>query len=707
MARLRRFTQSAAVAILATLLAAGCARVKREAGLNVLLITIDTLRADAVGAYGRLAAETPLMDRLAAGGVRFTEARAQNVVTLPSHANILSGRYPLRHGVRDNAGFRFPADQETLTTRLHQRGYRTGAFVSAFPLDSRFGLDRGFDVYDDRFGGGDAQSAFVMEERPGQETVALARQWIEAQGQGPFFAWVHLYEPHFPYAPPEPFRSRFASSPYHGEVAAADAILGPLLEPILNGGATGRTLVVVTSDHGESLGEHGETTHGIFAYEATLRVPLIVYAPRLFGARVVTQAVRHVDLVPTILDALALAVPTDVAGQSLLGLLAGRGAPAKETYFEALSSAKNRGWAPLHGLVAGGRKLIDLPIPELYDIARDPGETNNLAARDPEGLEALRARLASLRTNDPGWGEAREDEAVRERLRSLGYVAAAAPKGPKRYTDADDPKTLIVLDGELQALIEQYQAGDLPGALRRGEGLVERRPTMALAFEHLAFLQREAGDLSHAIGSLEKALALVPDEAGTAALLGGYLNEAGRAKEALALLGPYAARKDPDLDVLIAQGVAYAHLGQPDAALRAFARVRELDATNTLALVNEASVHVASGDAARARAALEAALALNPRVARAHNGLGVLAAEAGRADEAIAHWTQAIALEPKEYDTLFNLGALLVRTGRAPEARPYLERFLREAPPAVYSRDFPKVRGWLGGAAPGRATGPA
>src|SRR5260221_2338332 len=470
MARLRPLTRPAPVVFVASLLAAGCARAPREAGLNVLLITIDPLRADALGGYGRPQAETPFMDRLAAGGVPFVEARAQNVVTLPSHANILSGLYPVRHGVRDNAGFRFPRDQETLATRLKKRGYRTGALVSASPLDSRFGLDRGFDVYDDRFGGGDAPSAFVMEERPGAETVALARQWIEEQGPGPFFPWFPLSEPPFPYAPPEPFRSRFAADPYHGEVAAADATLGPLLKPILEAGATGRTLVVLTSDHGESLGEHGEMTHGIFAYDATLRVPLIVYAPRLFRARVVTEAVRHVDLVPTILDALAVGVPTDVAGQSLLGLLAGRSAPERETYFEALSSAKNRGWAPLYGLVQGGRKLIDLPIPELYDIARDPGETNNLAARDPEGLLALRSRLAGLRANDPGWGEAREDAAVRERLRSLGYVAAAAPKGARRYTDEDDPKTLIVLDGELQALIEQYQAGDLPGALRRGEG---------------------------------------------------------------------------------------------------------------------------------------------------------------------------------------------------------------------------------------------
>ena len=263
--------------------------VRREAGLDVLLITIDTLRADALGGYGNTKVETPWIDRLAAQGVRFEQAHAQSVVTLPSHANILSGLYPLDHGIRDNAGFRFPAGKDTLATPLKARGYRTGAFVSAFPLDSRFGLDRGFDVYDDRFTNVDTHTAFVIEERRGSETVSVARQWIAAQGEGPFFCWVHLYDPHFPYDPPQPFDSRFAGDLYHGEVSAADAALGPLPEPLLRDGRTGHTLVVLTSDHGESLGEHGERTHGIFVYEATLHVPLILFAPRLFGPRVVPE----------------------------------------------------------------------------------------------------------------------------------------------------------------------------------------------------------------------------------------------------------------------------------------------------------------------------------------------------------------------------------------------------------------------------------
>jgi arylsulfatase A-like enzyme len=272
--------------------------VKRDPGRSVLFVSVDTLRADALGCYGRPDARTPWIDRLAAGGVRFETARAHNVVTLPSHANLLSGQYPLRHGVRDNTGFRFPADWPTLATILHERGWRTGAFVSAFPLDSRFGLGRGFDVYDDRVGGTET-TAFAMPERPGTETVRAALRWIDSVRGRRWFAFVHLYEPHFPYEPPASLASSFPGEPYQGEVAASDAALGPLLEPLLAAGTGERVLVVFTSDHGESLGEHGEATHGIFAYEATLRVPLVLHAPGLLPGRVVDAPVRHVDVVPT------------------------------------------------------------------------------------------------------------------------------------------------------------------------------------------------------------------------------------------------------------------------------------------------------------------------------------------------------------------------------------------------------------------------
>jgi choline-sulfatase len=702
---LRRGAARAVAVVLggaSALATSGCkpGSVRREPGLRVLLVTVDTLRADALGAYGRPGAETPWMDRLAAEGVRFAEARAQNVVTLPSHANILSGRYPPDHGVRDNSGFRFPAETATLATLLKARGYRTGAFVSAFPLDSRFGLDRGFDVYDDRFANVDTHTAFQMEERSGPETVALARDWIRAQGDSPWLCWVHLYEPHFPYAPPEPWRDRFSSAPYQGEVAAADAALGPLLESVLAGGEGARALVVLTADHGESLGEHGEPTHGIFAYEATLRVPLVLHAPRILRPRVVPDPVRHVDVLPTVLDALGLPPPAGLPGRSLLALAAGRSLPPRESYLEALSSARNRGWAHLFGVVRGSFKYVDLPLPELYDLDADPGESRNLAAQQPQRLEEMRALLARVREGDRGWEGGAEDEAVRERLRGLGYVAAPRAHAARAFTDADDPKRLIGLDVELQALIEQYQRRDLAGAIARGERLVASRPSMPLAWVQLGFLHRERGDLAAAVRALQKALVLAPEDSGTAALLGAYLTEAGRPREALQVLDAYAGRSDPDLDVVIARGVALAAAGRRGESEEAFAAARKLDPSNALPLVNLGTLHLGARDYEKARRALDAALELNPRVARAHNALGVIAAETGASEQAITHWKLAVSLEPREFDTLFNLGSLLVKSGRPAEARPYLERFLREAPPALYGRDFPKVRKWLDTAPP-------
>ena len=353
---------------------------------NVLLITIDTLRADALGAYGNASAATPWMDRLAASGVRFRTARAHNVLTLPSHANILTGRLPPDHGVRDNAGFRLAVGEATLATRLKERRFQTGAFISAFPLDSRFGLSRGFDVYDDAFVDTAARPAFLEQERAGVETVAAATRWLAEQRTKaePWFGWVHLYEPHYPYAAPEPFASRFSGNPYAGEVAATDEALGPLLQPILDAGAATDTLVILTSDHGESLGDHGEATHGIFAYEAALRVPLVLYYPPLLAPRVIDTAATHVDIVPMVLEALGIPPAAGLRGHTLEDL-AREPADEPAMYFEALSGSLNRGWAPLSGVVSKGMKFIDLPIPELYDLRSDSGEQRNLADDAPAG----------------------------------------------------------------------------------------------------------------------------------------------------------------------------------------------------------------------------------------------------------------------------------------------------------------------------------
>jgi arylsulfatase A-like enzyme/Flp pilus assembly protein TadD len=670
----------------------------------VLLITVDTLRADALGAYGNKGALTPWMDRLAASGVRFDDAHAHNVVTLPSHANLLSGRYPLEHGVRDNQGFRFPNAVDTLATLLHARGYRTGAFVSAFPLASRFGLDRGFDMYEDGFVGARARPAFFEQERPGPETVALARRWLDAPADRPYFCWVHVFEPHFPYEPPEPFASRFRGRPYHGEVAAADAALAPLLEPVLAAAARGRTLVVLTADHGESLGEHGEATHGIFAYEAALRVPLVLYQPRLFAPRHVCEPVRHVDILPTILDALALPVPHGLPGRSLLAVAAGASAEASRagattSYFEALSGRLNRGWAPLHGVIRARSKYVDLPIPELYDLGSDPQEARNLAGRERRRLGELRALLASLRSTEGPIDRREEGMVTRERLRTLGYVSAGTSPAKERYTEEDDPKRLIALDAMMQEVAGAYVAGDLPAALARCRQLVGLRPQMLVSLLELAHLERESGDLGAAVGTLGRALALNPDDTVTASLLGAYLTQAGKARAAVNLLESYARRADPDVEVLTTLGLALARLERVPEALATLARAREREPGNAMILVEIGTVHIMARDEQRARGAFEAALALNPGVARAHSSLGFLLAEHGRADEALDHWREALALDPRERDALLALGMLLRRRGRPAEARIYLELFVASAPRGAPARDVERVRQWLAGSA--------
>jgi arylsulfatase A-like enzyme/Tfp pilus assembly protein PilF len=669
--------------------------VRRDPGLSVLLVTIDTLRADALGCYGHPRVETPWIDQLARAGVRFEQAHAQNVVTLPSHANILSGRYPLVHGVRDNSGFRFPAGVDTLATILKRAGYRTGAFVSAFPLDSRFGLDRGFDVYDDRLGDPESRTAFLMQERSGATTVAEARSWLDAQKGAKTFAWVHVYEPHFPYVPPEPFASRFANDLYHGEVSATDAILRPLLEPLLEAGDKGRTLVVLTADHGEGLGEHGEMTHGIFAYETTLHVPLILFQPSLLGARVVPELVRHVDLLPTVLDALGLPRPEGLVGRSLLPLASGHDDPAAPSYFEALSAAANRGWAPLQGVLRDKYKFIDLPLPELYDLSTDPGETRNLVASTPKVLDDMKAQLGRLRADDRGLQKSEESAETRERLRALGYVASAAAPTKTVFTEDDDPKRLIALDTAIQNVVTLYQQHDIAGALARAREVVAARPDMPLAVQHLAFLLRESGDLESAVEVLRRSVSVHPEDIDGVTLLGGYLNEVGDPKGAAQLLSAYAGRKDPDLDILMAYGTALAQSGRPQDAIATFNRALEIDPSNANAKANLGTVYLLIRDYPRATAAMQEALALEPDVSRAHNALGVIAAETGHPAEAIQHWKRAVELNPREFDTLFNLGKVLQRQGRTAEARLYLERFVQSAPRALYARDIDQISALL------------
>ena len=347
------------------------------AGRNLLFVTLDTLRPDRLGSYGSKAGFTPYLDRLSSEGIRFERVLAHVPLTLPAHTSIFTSLFPTEHGVHDNGTFRVGASFPTLATTLQSAGYQTGAFVGAFVLDARFGLNRGFDVYDDYYGEKRGLWSLAQVERPADAVVSSAERWIE-KARAPWFAWVHLYDAHAPFRPPPELARKFPNDLYGAEVAFVDATLGAFLDRLSASGRLNGTVVVVLGDHGESLGEHGERNHGTFAYDSTLLVPWILWA-RGLRPQVFTDTVRQVDVMPTLLDLLAVPSPQRIAGQSLRPYLTGESRyEVPVSYFEALNAHLTRDWAPLTGVVQDGHKLIRLPTSELYDLASDPKEKENL-----------------------------------------------------------------------------------------------------------------------------------------------------------------------------------------------------------------------------------------------------------------------------------------------------------------------------------------
>jgi arylsulfatase A-like enzyme/Flp pilus assembly protein TadD len=698
-----------AVALLAACTSSSAVVFERRADQNVLLVTIDTLRADALGSYGGAAA-TPALDALAARGVRYSFAHAHAVVTLPSHASILTGLYPYQHGIRDNSGYRLPASTPSLAAAMKQAGFATAAFVAAFPLDARFGLTAGFDVYDDAYPELGKSVEFEIPERPAETVVALARQWIGAQ-RGKWFTWVHVFDPHATYAPPAPFDTQYAANQYLGEVAYTDTALSPLFGDLA---AQSRpTLVVVTADHGEAMGDHGEVTHGLFAYESTLRIPLILaQVPGAGGSQsrqgrgeVSDTPARHVDLAPTILDVVQASPLAGAAGRTLLDqegrAIRPEADDERASYFEAMSASLNRGWAPLNGVLAGREKLVSLPVPELYDLIADPGESSNLIDRRPDRRRALDARLkafealrgAGAAAAGPGAAPRRsESPETIARLRALGYVSGSAAR-KEQYTEQDDPKRLIDLDRMVHDAVELYQRKQPAAAERLYLGILDRRPDMALAYKHLAALQWETGRPGLAIATLERAMKAGAADPGMQAQLGIYLAESGRAAAAIPLL-EIAARRDgeADIDALNVLGIAYAHAGRFGDALSTFDRLLAVDPGNAMAYENIGSTKLRLGDRPGARAALERAIALNPRSSRAEVGLGALEMHAGNREAAFRHWRRAVELDPSELEALYNLATGLAEAGRGAEAQPYAAAFLKQAPPALYAREIAQVQ---------------
>ncbi|MDQ3068366.1 MAG: sulfatase-like hydrolase/transferase [Acidobacteriota bacterium] len=684
------------------------------AGQNVLLITIDTLRADALSSYGG-PARTPNLDGLAAGGARFTFAHAHAVVTLPSHTSILTGRLPYEHGMRDNSGFRVPDGTATLATRLKASGFSTGAFVGGFPLTKRFGLAPGFDAYDDQMPQMTAATAISMPERRADAVVSRAVEWIGAQ-PSKFFAWVHVFDPHSPYKPPPAQAGSYAGQPYYGEVAWVDEALGPLFAKLA--ALPTPTLVIVTSDHGESLGEHGEQTHGMFAYEPTLRVPLIVARIMGTGLRsagggmgirrpvplVIDTPVRHVDIAPTVLEAVGVGRDDTMPGSSMLPIIRGERDGDRPTYFEAMTYNLVRGWAPLRGVLAGRSKYIDLPLPELYDLAQDPKEATNLADRQGDQRAVLTNMLRGFDVappNRPG----QESAAAREALRSLGYVTGSAPARAS-YTEADDPKRLVDVDNDLHRASEAFQAGRRADGIALLERAIARRPDTADAYITLAHAHWQAGQPAQAVAALERGLRNGAPDRDIRIRLATYISEGGGPPaKAVSLL---EGLPDHDVEALNALGIAYGASERYAQAIATFRKALALDATNAIAHQNLASMTLREALGTRDESAALAkmreaesfartALAADPELAGAHTIMGVILSGTGRKGEAIESWKRAVAFDAGEFNALYNLWLELAAAGRRDEAVAYGRQFVATAPPAFFARERAQISAFLGG----------
>jgi arylsulfatase A-like enzyme/tetratricopeptide (TPR) repeat protein len=697
---------------------------RRPKPVNVLLISLDTLRPDHLGCYGYKDILTPTIDNLAGEGVLFEDALTSVPLTLPSHTSMLTGLYPISHGVRDNGTFILRDQFTTLAEVLKAREYATGAFVGSFILDSRYGLAQGFDIYNDEMGSDTGVSAFAPAERPAEAVRRPACEWLERTLE-PFLAFVHYYDPHIPYEPPAPYDSLYPGRPYDGEIAYSDREVGEVLDVLKQRGILDRTLVVLVSDHGEGLGAHDEIAHGILMYDTTMKVVLIVRPPRehevsraITASRRVNQVAELVDIMPTILDLLGIDVDIEFDGRSIVPLLVGRSLPPKNCYMETLYPYFSHRWSPLRGLRFNKWKYILAPEPEIYNVDKDPMESTNLYATETERAEQLRENLEVIAARESSGPSVEINLSVEERrkLQALGYVSASRPTIPRELTvEGTDPKHMI---GSLQDLMgsgmDAFDAGDFAtarrdfgrmadldpgnpqahlylgrtlmemGDLARAEvefnRIVEIDSAHSQAFFHLGNIAHQQGDLDQALILYRIAARILPETPETISNIGSILMEKGMIDSAMAVL-EQALRIDPnDQIALVNIGLGHLSLEDYDQALKWFHRTLSVNPNHIKALMNIAFIYIKRGDTDSTVAYLERAADVAPNDVTILQNLGNAYRQVGMVAEAAEVFEAAVAIEPDNVMALFGLAATKAQQGSRQESVALLERILRLDP---------------------------
>ena len=600
---------------------------------RILLVTIDTLRSDRLGYMG-YDVETPNLDRLAREGAVFTEAISAAPITLPAHSSILTGLRPPSHGVRQNGIFRLADEVETVAETLQRHGFQTAAFVGAFVLDRRFGLEQGFDLYDDDLPEENPISKSYFAERRAEEVVARALDWIRDHEEERFFVWVHLFDPHAPYNPPAPYDARYRGRPYDGEIAYTDSALGPLLDAVRGLGDRRKTAIVVTADHGESMGRHGESTHALFVYDSTVKVPLILKAPGIpEGARIDSQ-VRSIDITPTLLDLAGISPESALDGRSLLGAFGGEGPPDAPAYGETFAPRYEFNWSELRFLRTKTFKVIDAPKPEIYDLKTDPEELTNLWGDEaPEAGRRLLEELRALPEGTAGPSETlASDETVRRRLESLGYLGAAPSTTARRARP--DPKDRVEVFEQMQVLLDPELSPE-----ERMEGyrqILALEPDNVLARSRLANGLAEAGHLEEAVEAFRELLRVSEIDANGWENLASALLLLDRVDEALEVTKRAVEEVPWSRELQVLRGEALEKAGRYRDALASYEKAIALRPEVAENHFRHGAVALELGDDAGAERDFREALARDAAFAPARAALVRLLSRRGRAEEAIA-----------------------------------------------------------------------
>lgn len=648
----------------------------RSSDLNVLFFTLDTTRADHIGCYGYPRISTPNIDLLAEEGILFQNATAQSPLTLPSHSSIFTGSYPLFHGVRDNGGFYLEEDQVTLAEILQKEEWVTSAFVGAFVLDSRWGINQGFDYYYDNFDFAKYKKISLDSvQREGGEVIKAFFEWFEKNSQERFFSWIHLYDPHTPYEPPEPYKTQYEGQPYglyDGEIAYVDFLIGKVLENLREKDLLQKTVIIIVGDHGESLGEHHESSHGFFIYDATISVPLIIRIPTMhLQGQTIAAQVQNIDIMPTLCEILNLPVPKTVQGQSLLPLIAGRKLKQERlAYSETYYPRYHYGWSELKSLRTTKYKYILAPRPELYDLDLDPREKENiysqnrsLAKKFTRGLKTLEEKMSQKGIENKGPQQL--DDEAREKLMALGYIGGFTSGSKLSQTgNLGDPKDKIILYNKIKIAQGASANREYDVALAKLDEVIREDPGIIEARHVRANIYLQLDHTEEAVEECKEALKLDSEYEAAIFTLAQAYKKLKKFEEAIAGFnrGVQLDPRDPKPHVNL--GGIYIDIKDFDKAIVHLEQAIAIDSEHS------SLAHNLLGAAFMEKKMLEPAekellkaLEMRPRIPDAHYNIGLLYEEKGDMKRAIEEYKKEIEIHPNAYPAHFNLALLYGKMG--------------------------------------------